>query len=439
MFSLFDDRGGATVAPRAMRLAEYGGLLACCAPLFMFSMKGWPNAMLYLGSIAAMILLARRDLAPLRLDAAARRWLLALVIAYTAPILATLISSLLREDVRQEYFDAPSRFLLGIPLVLFAVRSRLRTGLVVQWVVFIALVAGLASLEIYGSNPKWEASRASTLSVDPIVFGYLTLAFALMCLVSISPHGWRTELRVFMLLRVAGVLIGVWLSVRSGTRSGWAGVPIVVGVWLHHHWGRAHRLATAAVIAVAVLVPVAAYLAMPHFHARIDEMVAEFTDYWRQPVQPNTSVALRISYLRMAADIFLQHPIAGIGDITRVHPASLGSFSYATPRAVHDAFIAGFHNQLVSNAVRLGVAGLLATALLLFVPLLVCARGLRHGRPGETRDAMLGLAFTTILVVSSMTTEIVDLKVMASLYTVMTALLCGSALARSGEAPVARP
>jgi O-antigen ligase len=430
MLSLFDDDARAPSAAGAARLAEIGGLIACCGPLFVLTIFGWANAVLFLAAIASLVLLARRQLPPLAWDRVERRWGLALQVAFLAPILTTFLGAVLRHHFHQELFDAPSRFLLGIPVLLFVARSRLRVGTILQWVLPLAVLIGLVDLQLVGPNPKWPPDRETTRVVDPLVFGYLTLAFGLMCLVSITPRDWRQGPRWGVLLRVLGVIVGLWLSTRSGTRSGWAAVPIVLGVWLHHHWGRGHRYATAAVIAVAVLVPIAMYLAVPEVHARIDLMVAQFRDYWHHAVPPENSVALRLTYLRIAADVFTHHPLAGIGEVSRFGAPAASNFPYANPAAVYGAFYTGFHNQLVSDAVRNGAAGLLSTALMLFVPLLVCARAVRYGVAGGSKDAMMGLAFTTCLVVSSMTTEIVDLKFMASLYTLMVAVLCGAALRR---------
>ena len=97
--------------------------------------------------------------------------------------------------------------------------------------------------------------------------------------------------------------------------------------------------------------------------------------------------------------------------------------------AVQSAFASAFHNQLVSNAVRNGIGGLLGTALLLLVPLAICARCLWRSPPGEGKDAAMGVAFCTCMVVSSFSTEIVDLKFAASFYAVMTSIFCAASLA----------
>src|SRR5262249_35100199 len=119
-----------------------------------------------------------------------------------------------------------------------------------------------------------------------------------------------------------------------------------------------------------------------------------------------------------------------IGDFAHEPLPPPSGFSYASQDAIRSGFTSGFHNQLVTNAVRSGVGGLLATGLLLFVPLLVCARGLRRRAAAARRDAMVGLAYCTCVVVSSLSTEVVDLKFAASFYAVMAALFCGAVLGR---------
>jgi O-antigen ligase len=114
----------------------------------------------------------------------------------------------------------------------------------------------------------------------------------------------------------------------------------------------------------------------------------------------------------------------------------LPSFAYASPATLEGAFHAHFHNQVVSNAVRSGIGGLAATLLLLLVPLVICIRKLRHTSPVTREIAFMGFAYTLCMFVSSLSTEVVDLKSLASLYAVMTAVLCGAALAPREEAPL---
>jgi O-antigen ligase len=287
---------------------------------------------------------------------------------------------------------------------------------------------------IVGQDPRWPVFRVTTHVVDPLVFSYFSLAFGLMCLVSITPRDWRAGARWSVLLRVAALGLAVYLSILSFSRTGWLAVPLVIGIWAHYHWGRRHRLASAGVVAAVLLLPVAAYFLVPAVTFRVHEAVKDVVEYpWHGVLQYETSLGYRITFLRIAADIFALHPWAGVGDTSHVAPLPANAFSYAAPRAVAYAFESAFHNQIVSNTVRSGIGGLLATTALLCVPLLVCARGLRRGPPAARKDAMMGLAYCTCLVVSSMSTEVVDLKFAASFYAVMTAALCGATLGARGE------
>lgn len=439
MSSLFEERGGAATKPRGTHLVSITGLLVCCAPLFVLTLRSWANAVLFLGALLSLLVLARGALPAAAVRAEDRRWVRALLLTYIAPIVSVAIAAALRGDHYLAQFDAPSRFLLAIPIFLFVLRSGWPAARVMQWVLPVALLLVFADIQAFGYDLKWrtpglDVDRVTTYVVDPLVFGYFSIAFALMCLVSISPRDWRGAARWGVLLRLAGAALGFYLSVESASRTGWAAVPIVIGVWAHHHWGRGHRLGTAAAIVGALLLPVFAYLLSPVVAERVDVAVSEVVNYpWNGVLQHETSVGYRITFLRMAADLFALHPWAGVGDTSHMPPLPPDAFSYAAPAAATRAFESGFHNQVVSNAVRTGVGGLLATAALMLLPLLICARALRRGRPGGDKDALLGVAYCTCLVVSSLSTEVVDLKFAASFYAVMTAVLCGAALRPSVE------
>jgi O-antigen ligase len=420
---------------RSVPLASVTGLLLCSAPLFVLTFHGWANAVLFLGGALSVLVMVRGKLPALALAPGDRRWARALLVTYIACIVSVAIAAALRRDGYVAQFDAPSRFLLAIPIFLFVLRSGWPVARVMQWVLPVALIFVFADIQVVGYDRKWhtpDVMRVTTYEVDPLVFGYFSVAFALMCLASISPRDWRGAGRWGVLLKLVGVALGFYLSVGSGSRTGWAAVPIVIGIWAHHHWGRGHRLGTAAAILAAVLLPLLAYQLNPVVAERVDLAVNEVVHYpWNGVLTHETSVGYRITFLRMAADLFVLHPWAGVGDTSHMPPVPTDAFPYATSHAAAMAFKSGFHNQIVSNAVRTGAGGLLATVALMLVPLLICARSVRRSGPGEGKDALMGLAYCTCLVVSSLSTEVVDLKFAASFYAVTTAIFCGAALART--------
>lgn len=393
--------------------------------------KGWTSAMLFLAALASAALLAGGRLPAPALAVRERRYVTALVFALAAPAAAALVSAALRSDWYAPQFDAPARSLLAIPVLLVLLRLRADAAAPLKWMLPLALVVAGGHRLIAGQPPHWarEAVERTTAGfADPLVFGYLCLAFALVCLASITPHDWRAGKRWSVFLRVLAALLGFYLSARSGSRTGWAAVPVVVGVWSYQHWGRSHKWGSIAVLAAACAAPVAAYLLFEPVRVRVDLAVQEVLNYSWSGQAAEGSVAFRITFLRIAADLFVQHPWTGVGDTAHSAPAPVTAFSYATTTATQMAFHSAFHNQIASSAVRSGIWGLVAAAALLLVPLFVCIRHLASRSAVRRLSAVMGFAFFTTLFVSSLSTEVVDLKYMASFYAGMAALLCGATL-----------
>ncbi|HEX7891235.1 MAG TPA: O-antigen ligase family protein [Ramlibacter sp.] len=413
----------------AERLAPFATLLACAAPLFVVTLNGWSSGVLFVASLLAILLLARGRLPPTPWRPGERHWLAACVLALLLPVLSVAAAASLRGDAYAAQFDAPARMLLGIPLLLLIARRRVDAATHLAWILPLSLLITLAWHVVGGQPARWQPARMTTSFADPLVFGYLALAFSMMCLMSLAPEDWRRGPDAGVFLRVIGVLLGIYLSVRSGSRSGWAAVPIVLAVWLHLVWGRRHWSASIAGWVLAVLAAVLAYLAVPTVHQRLGLGLHELLGYSWHGVAPDTSVGMRITFLRIAADLVAQHPWAGIGDIHRAAAGFTGAFGYASPEASAMAFRSAFHNQIVTNAVRSGIGGLLATTALLLVPLAACSRRLLA--QGYRRNAAMGFAFFLTILVSSLSTEVVDLKYLASFYAAMAAVLCGAALAES--------
>lgn len=413
----------------AERLASFATLLACAAPLFVVTLNGWTSGVLFVGGLLAILLLARGRLPRPSWRPGERRWLAACSVALLLPVLSVAVAALLRHDTYAAQFDAPARMLLAIPLLLLVARQRVDAASRLAWILPLSLLITLAWHVVMGQPARWQPGRMTTSFADPLVFGYLALAFSMMCLMSFSPDDWRRGPGVGTLLRVMGVMLGFYLSVRSGSRTGWIAVPIILAVWLHLHWGRRHWIASIAGWVLAMAAVVVAYHTVPIVNQRLGIGMQELFGYSWQGVAPDNAVGMRITFLRMAADLLAQHPLTGIGDIHRAAKGFVGTFAYASPEATAMAFESAFHNQVATNAVRSGIWGAVATMFLLLVPLAMCSRRLLA--PGYRRNAAMGFAFFFTLFVSSLSTEVVDMKYMASFYAVMTAVLCGAALAES--------
>lgn len=345
-----------------------------------------------------------------------------------APCFAVLFSSLLRNQYVAANFDSPARFALALAVFFFVRNRSTNVAAYLQYFVPLSLFATLFQ-QIFFFQPKlWGEDRMSTYFADPLVFGYTALTLGLMSLMSINLLG--RDGKTLFAFKLAAALIGVYLSIKSGSRTGWLAVPVVLVIWLHLQLPsrrRKRQFFGAIPVVSAVLAVLAVYAMSANMHERINLAYNEIAQYSWSGTAPETAVGMRITFLRIAADMLAESPLAGIGDngydLTALPTAV---YSYASPVAIDMAFHSGFHNEMISNAVRFGVSGLFAAFLLLVFPLSLFTRNMNSVNIVRRGNAKLGLVLTICFLVSSFSTEVFDLKYMASFYATLIALLCGS-------------
>lgn len=415
------------------KLLAATGWILCAGPLLVVTWRGWANGVLFVAAVLACAWLWTGLPRPAASDPETRGWKIALLLALAAPLASTALGAALRGELYWPLLDAPSRFILAMPVVLFALRARVDAARALRWILPLSLLVAGLYLAVIGSPSRWPAHRAATYFADPLVLGYLSLAFGMMCLVAIPFRRPTHESFPGLAALILGAVLGVYLSLRSGSRTGWFALPIVITAWLHFRLEHRVRHVWAGGLLLSCLLAVGAYLFVPAVHDRINVGLEEAAQYTYDGVAPISSISLRLTFLRIAADMFAQHPWAGVGDTAHAAPAALDAFRYAAPEAANTAFQSAFHNQVLTSAVRHGVAGGLAALALLLVPVGLFAARARTANPVVRENALMGLAFSVCIAVSSLTTEVVDLKYTASLYALMTAVLCGASLARHGQ------
>jgi O-antigen ligase len=75
-----------------------------------------------------------------------------------------------------------------------------------------------------------DPSRFGTYFVDPLTFGRIAIAMACLSFLSIKftpKHQWP-----IILLQIIGGLIGVYYSIKSGSRTGWLAVPLIIFIYV---------------------------------------------------------------------------------------------------------------------------------------------------------------------------------------------------------------
>lgn len=402
------------------------------APLFLVTIRAWSSAILILGALACLILLisTRAKLGAPTTRAISQRNIVVCILL--APVMSIVISSLLRNSNVWANYDSPSRFLVAIAIFLFAMRRQVNIAYYLQYTAPFSLVLTFLHQVLFAQPKLWGEDRMATFFADPLVFGYTSLTLGLLSLASI--HLLEKDERKVVAFKLIGAGVGFYLSIMSGSRTGWLAVPLVIGVVVNRRKLLGEKALPLATLGLTLLLVFGVYLMSHTVQQRMLLAIHEILDYSWIGMAPETSVGLRITFLRIASDMFAVCPWAGFGDngydVTLL-PARI--YTYATSESIRVAFTAGFHNEMVSNAVRFGIGGLLSSAMLLLGPMAIFARQSKKGDAIQRANALLGLVFAICFFVSSFSTEVFDLKYMASFYALLVAMLCASSIAKPAE------
>jgi O-antigen ligase len=396
-------------------------------PLFLVTVRSWSSAILILGSLASFLFLVFCKLKPGSYGASIGYQKRFFIFIFLMPVLGVAISSFIRGSNVWANYDSPSRFLIAIAIFLFAIHQNINAAKYLQYTAPLSLIITILQQHFIAQPKLWGSERMATYFADPLVFGYTSLTLGLMSLTSI--HLLEKDDIKLVILKLIGFFVGVYLSVESGSRTGWLAIPLVMYIAVYNRKLLNGKALHFLILVLIGLLTIGAFSISETVRQRVIMAVNEFINYSWQGMAPETSVGFRMTFLRIATDMFAVSPWAGFGD-NGYDLESLPHqiYSYATPESIRLAFNAGFHNEMVSNGVRYGIGGIVSAAMLFIGPMIIFAQQVVNDSIVKRSNALLGLVFTTCFFVSSFSTEVFDLKYMASFYALIVAILCASAI-----------
>ncbi len=400
--------------------------LLCIQPLFVLTVKSWSSGALVLGGLASLI--ATTLLKPTSTDhSPGKTWQYhTFLLSFSLLFICVGITGLLRQDLHVAHLDSPARFLLAIPVFILIRRSTIDalTALTITTAAGTLLTLGYQMLP--SSKPRWDADRMSSHFADPLSFGYISLAFALLALTSISQTKHHKHGPKLVALQGLAFAAGLYMNIQTQSRTGWLAIPVLAAIAFYVN-RKSVTLRKFSIFASAFIVStLALYHGSEIVQKRIAVTLDEILNYSFEGVAPETSVGLRLTFLRIATDMILQRPLLGFGDTQASKPEVPANVrEYASDFAIDFALSAGFHNEIATTAVQYGVFSALAAALCFAVPLSIYWLGLRSESYMSRHAASLGIAFTLVYMISSVSTEVFGLKYTVSLYAMTTAILCG--------------
>jgi O-antigen ligase len=408
------------------------GLLVIClglAPTGLLFVRQWFEVFFSLASLISVWLLVRGGGSAGLSNHS--RWVRIFAAVFCLPILAILISQQIRDDFDLARYDAPSRFVFAIPILLVLIKRCISIRGVLEWVLPLSLILTVAAWHwLPKTNWAVDPNRLTTYFIDPLSFGRLCLELGLLSLLMMGRCAGRSTVYCVLLngLKLTAVVIGLGFSIYSDSRTGWFALPLVFYFYLVKSLPMRRLYSTLVAALLIIVTSVGFYSLSSHVHDRVQLAWQEVMNYKMSEVNPDVSVGMRMSFARMGWYYFKLQPLAGWGDkgfAGHVNDPAISSF--ATQFTREFALTAGFHNEITTNAVRSGIWGLISSLALFLVPLVFFARVVLQGGAGST-VAFLGFCYVLMEFIAGMSTEVLNLKFTATFYACMLALWVAATL-----------
>jgi len=375
-------------------------------PLFYLSIPHWITNVSILGCFLSIAwLISNRK--SYELQRIKNVKLMALV--FFIYVIAIIVSQLGRQNfVLREYLDQ-SRWMVGLPFFLFIYSLRINYSKVLDWAAPVCILsAWISSVYVYPSA-NW-GDRATVVHIDPLTFGFMNLSLALMCFASVIFDFKKVKISFNTFLKAIAFLVGIYLSIRSGSRSGWLAFPFVIAgiFYVLYKPSRSRALVLlAGVLGLTLII----YQYVPIVNVRIGIMLNELSDYpWTGGMAPDNSVAMRITFYRLGGFYFSQSPLFGWGErgYSEIKNA-LPLLNFSSQSTRDFAFASLFHSEWTTQAVRFGILGLLGVFLVFWIPIKFFYELVKSNGNG-LKIGCMGLAYMTCQLVASLGDEVFNSK-----------------------------
>ncbi|MDI9333904.1 MAG: O-antigen ligase family protein [Cytophagales bacterium] len=323
-------------------------------------------------------------------------------------------------------YQQQGRMILLLPLFLYIYYFKidLKNILIIS-IPLACIISAISSLFVFNASIEQWGNRHTIKHIDPLNFGYLMLFLAFSSLM-IMIH-WTSQFyhKIFCMI---AFFIGMYMSIKSGSRTGWLAIPVIVFFIIGNKKKLGIKSSMLLTISI-ILFGIFLYNISDIINARVNSLWSDLWLYqWRgNPAMNDTSIGIRISMIRMGYFIFSQSPIFGFG-LNDLYPLlnTIDIQTYATDQTIHFASLAYMHNELITQLVKHGIFGGLAFLSIIYCIYNIYKKSKKYKIKSPTIDIfMIYIIFT---IVASLSTEILVLKPMILFFSFMFACFAGETL-----------
>lgn len=408
-----------------MLVVERIALISIVAvPFFYLAIPHWISNISVLATIFAVISIWRQKGLLENFRSNEMKCVLLFFFIYAIAIIFSQVgrsSFLLRAYVDQ------TRWIIGLPIFLFLYYKKIDYAKVLDWTLPVCiLTAWISSVFIIPSN-AW-GNRATVSFMDPLAFGFMNLSVGLMCIASVLVDFFNKKITWNTFIKLLAFAMGVYLSIRSGSRTGWVGLPIglllILGLIYKKNINQ-YLVALGFMLSTVFII----YFLSVNVYDKINQAVFEIINYpWFGGVAPDTSVGLRITFYRLGAFYVSQSSFFGWGErgygIIKDAPELL---LFSSQYARDFAYSALFHSEWTTQAVRYGLVGAFAVFWVFCVPVYLFYK-FQKMHTELLKVSCMGTIYMVSLLAGSFSNEVFNSKGMISFTVIIVSGLLATGL-----------
>ena len=356
----------------------------------------------------------------------------AIILVFLVYIIAIIISQFGRYSFTYKPYLDQGRWVIGLPIFIFLYFVRINFAKILDWVAPISIFAAFVGSVYLNPSDAW-GNRATVTHIDPIAFGFLNLSVGLMCIASVAIDIYKNNYSINTVVKFLAFFLGVYLSIRSGSRTGWAALPIVAILLFYILYRPKFWRGVLYSVFVSVVV-FALYQLNNIVETRVDALLFELVQYpWLGGMAQDTSVGMRITFYRLGYYYFSHSPLFGWGErgFGEIKNAA-ELLTYSTQYSRDFAFSALFHSEWVTQSVQFGIFGLIGVFMVFMIPLKLFTNFLKLG-DDYLKVACMGLAFMICQFTASLSYEVFNSKGIISFSAIIIAGLLATGLSLMGR------
>ena len=357
---------------------------------------------------------------------------------FSSLFLATLITQLFRGTIHIAAFDGPFRLMVAGVAFLYLKQWNIPYIKILGTAIPLGLILTFITLKIH-PEAFW-GDRYAIYFVDPNTLGSQSFILGLLSLLMI--RSLKHESTYLFLIKLIGGLLGLYLSVGSGSRGAWLTAPFIFFMIFIFRVGDIYSapdsskqklwLQTIAIALAVFAAALASFLLLERLSTRIVSAYFEIKN-WSSGFDLESSAGIRLSMWKFSFEFANESLLFGYGEeknmlmILKNSPLNLP----ANQAAIIQMAGSGPHSDILSKLLSAGIIGLAAYFLVLLAPSFIFWKN-RNSKDADKKIASrIGIYYIVGIFIAGLSNEQLSLKYLCTFYGLMIATFLAQTLCQA--------